>query len=63
MISLLVWLLALVLVFGVIFYVINLLQLPSPFGQIALAIVGLIFVLLLVSVLLGEVPLRPVTIR
>jgi hypothetical protein len=58
MIALLIWILVLCLVFGVIFYVIQLLPLPPPFGTIALAIVGLIFVLVLVSAVLGEIPLR-----
>ena len=60
MISLLVWILVLVLVFGVVIYVVQLLPLPAPFGQIALAVVALIFVLLIISMLLGGIPLQPV---
>lgn len=59
MIALLIWLLVLCLVFGVIVWVIQQLPLPSPFGSIAIAIVGLIFILILVSMVLGEIPLRP----
>jgi hypothetical protein len=60
MITLLIWLLVLVLVFGVVLYVVQLLPLPAPFGQIALAVVALIFVLLIISMLLGGIPLQPV---
>jgi len=60
MITLLIWLLVLVLVFGVVIYVVQLLPLPHPFGQIALAVVALIFVLIIVSMLLGGIPLQPV---
>jgi len=60
MITLLIWLLVLVLVFGVVIYVVQLLPLPAPFGQIALAVVALIFVLLIISMLLGGIPLQPV---
>ena len=49
MITLLIWILVLVLVFGVVLYVVQLLPLPHPFGQIAIAIVALIFVLLIIS--------------
>jgi hypothetical protein len=59
MISLLVWTLVLLLVLGVIIWVIQLLPLPPPFGNIAIAIVALIFILILVSALLGDLPLRP----
>jgi len=60
LIQLLIWALVLVLVFGVVFYVIQLLPLPAPWGNIAIAIVALIFVLILISALLGELPIgRP----
>jgi len=60
MITLLVWLLVFILVFGVIIWVIQMIPLPAPFGNIAIAIIALIFVLLLVSMLLGDLPLRPI---
>lgn len=63
MISLLIWLLVLCLVFGVIVWVIQMIPLPSPFAQIAMAIVALIFILVLVSMLLGEIPLRGPVLR
>lgn len=56
MISLLIWVLALLLVFGVIAYVIQLLPLPPPFATIAMAILALVFVLILIGMLL---PLPP----
>lgn len=63
MITLLIWVLILCLVFGVIVWAIQLIPLPTPFGQIALAVVALIFILVLVGMLLGDVPLRPMTLR
>jgi hypothetical protein len=57
MISLLVWLLVLCLILGLIIWVIQMIPLPQPFGTIAIAIVAVIFILILVSFLLGEVPL------
>ena len=63
MISLLIWLLVLCLVMGVIIWVVQQLPLPAPFGTIAIAIVALIFILILVGMLLGDVPLRPILLR
>jgi hypothetical protein len=63
MITLLIWLLVLLLVLGVIIWVIQLLPLPPPFGNIAIAIVALIFILILVSALLGDLPLRPIRLQ
>ena len=57
MISLLVWVLILCLVFGLVVWVIQQIPLPSPFGPIAMAVIGIIFILIIVSVLLGEIPL------
>jgi hypothetical protein len=62
-ITLLIWILVLCLVFGVVFYVIQLLPLPPPFHQIALAIVALIFVLIIISMLLGGIPLHPIRLQ
>jgi len=58
MISLLIWLLVLCLVMGVIVWIIQQIPLPAPFGMIATAIVAPIFILILVSVLMGEIPVR-----
>ena len=63
MITLLIWVLILCLVFGVIVWAIQLIPLPTPFGHVALAVVALIFILILVGMLLGDVPLRPMTLR
>jgi hypothetical protein len=63
MITLLIWLLVLLLVLGVIVWVIQMLPLPPPFGNIAIAIVALIFILILVSALLGDLPLRPIRLQ
>lgn len=63
MITLLIWLLVLLLVLGVVVWVIQLLPLPPPFGNIAIAIVALIFILVLVSALLGDLPLRPIRLQ
>ena len=60
MITLLIWILVLVLVFGVLAWVVQQLPLPAPFGSIALAVLALIFILIIVSAVLGEMPLpRP----
>lgn len=63
MISLLIWVLVLVLVMGLIVWIIQQLPLPAPFGPIAIAIIGLVFILILVSMLLGEIPLRPLRLQ
>ena len=63
MIALLIWLLVLILVMGFIVWVIQQLPLPAPFGTIAIGIVGLVFILVLVSMLLGEIPLRPLRLQ
>ncbi len=53
MIELLIWVLVLAIVFGVVVYIVQLLPLPAPFGTIAMAVVGLIFLLVLIRLLLG----------
>jgi len=63
MIALLVWVLVLLLVLGFIIWVVQQIPLPPPFGTIAIGLVGLIFILILVSMLLGEIPLHPVLLR
>jgi len=62
-ITLLIWVLVLCLVFGVVFYVIQLLPLPAPFHHIAYAIIALIFVLILISMLMGGLPLAPIRLQ
>jgi hypothetical protein len=63
MLSLLIWLLVLVLIFGIVVWIVQLMPIPAPFGQVALAIVGLIFVLIIVSALLGDFPIRSLGMR
>lgn len=53
MIELLIWVLVMAIVFGVVVWIVQQLSLPPPFGTVALAVVGLIFLLVLVRVLLG----------
>jgi hypothetical protein len=53
MISLLIYALLLLVVFGVIFYVIDLLPLPGNFAMIAKIIVGLVLLLILINMVLG----------
>jgi heme A synthase len=55
MISLLIYVLVLLIVFGVVFYCIRLLPLEEPFKTIAIVIVLLIFVLVLLGVV-GIIP-------
>jgi len=50
-------------VLGFIIWVVQQIPLPPPFGTIAIGLVGLIFILILVSMLLGEIPLHPVLLR
>lgn len=63
MLTLLIWILVLCLFFGVILYVVQLLPLPAPFHHIAYAIIALIFVLLIISMLLGGIPLAPIRLQ
>jgi hypothetical protein len=53
MIPALITLLVYCLVFGVLYYVISLLPLPPPFGQIAQIVLALILLLVVVDLLLG----------
>ncbi len=53
MIELLIWVLVLAIVFGVVIWIVQQLPLPPPFGTIALAVVGLIFLLIIIRLLLG----------
>jgi len=62
-ITLLIWLLFLCLVMGIAVWIIRLIPLPEPFGTIAIAVLGLIFLLIIVSVLLGDFPLRPLRLN
>lgn len=52
MIDLLIALLVAVIVGGILYYIITLIPLPHPFKPIALAILGLIILLILLSYLL-----------
>lgn len=54
----LIWLLILLIVFAVLFYVIDLLPLDTNLNRIAKAIVGVILLLVLLSALFGSPILR-----
>lgn len=58
MVDLLVWLLFIVIIMGLAVWIIQQLPIPPPFGNIAIAIIGVICLLLLVSVLMGVAPFR-----
>ena len=53
MIDALVYILILCLIFGVIYYVLQMLPLPPPFALIVQVILALVLVLLLLDILLG----------
>jgi len=60
MISLLLYILVLVLIFGIIYYVFtNLITLPHPFNIIVQLVIALIFVLMILSLLFGAIPIAP----
>jgi hypothetical protein len=52
MLSVLIWLLIVVLVVGIVFWILGLLGLPQPWLNVARAIVGLIFLVWLLTWLL-----------
>ena len=62
MLNLLLTLLILCLVFGIVYWIVGLLPIPAPFNNIVLAIVGIIFLIYLLSMLFGAAP-APVFIR
>ena len=57
LIALLVWLLVLILIFGLIYWVINQLSLPEQAKTAALIVLALLFVLFLLGALFGAVQL------
>jgi hypothetical protein len=63
-VDLLLYVVILLIVFGAIFYVIQLLPIPYPFGLIAQIVVGVILVVFLLSLLVGVYPFRgPLIVR
>jgi hypothetical protein len=54
--SLLIYLLVLVLIFGLIVYAVRMLPLPAPWNQVALVVVALIFILLLLNAFMPLLP-------
>lgn len=58
MIEFLISLVILCLVFGLIYYIVTLIPLPEPFKKIAVIAVLLIFVLVLLGMFTGSVPMR-----
>ncbi len=59
MISVLVTILVLCLIFGLIWWIVSLLPLPPPFGQVARVVVAVIFLLIVLYELLPLVNLHP----
>jgi hypothetical protein len=57
MVGLLISLLILIIVFGLLYYIVTLLPLPQPFKNIAVILVLLIFVIILLSIALGGIPM------
>ena len=53
MISLLVTILVSCIIFGLIWWILSLVPLPAPFGQIARVVVAVIFAIWLIYLLLG----------
>jgi hypothetical protein len=56
MIPLLVWFLGLVIIFGLIWWVIQMIPLPQPFATVAQVVIAVIFVIILLSLLLQLAP-------
>ena len=52
MISLLLTILILCLVFGLLYWIVNLLPLPAPFGQVARVVVAILFLVIVLYELL-----------
>ena len=57
MIALLINILILILIFGVLYYLVTLIPLPPPFLTIAQVVILVVFVLMLLGIFLGSVPL------
>ena len=58
MISFLIWIVILLLIFGVLFYVIDMLPfIEPPFKNVAKALLALVFVIILLGALMGAVPM------
>lgn len=57
MIDFLIWIVILCIVFGLIYYIVGLLPLPEPFKKIAIVAVLVIFLLVILLALLGNVPM------
>ena len=53
MISLLVYVLVMCIVFGLIWWILSVIPLPAPFGQVARVVVVVIFCIILIYMLLG----------
>lgn len=58
MIDFLIWVVVMCVVFGLLYYIVTLLPLPEPFGKIAVVAVLVIFILVLLGALTGQVPMR-----
>lgn len=63
MIDFLIYIIVLCIIFGLIYYVVTLLPLPEPFKKIATIATLVVFVLVLLSALLGGIPLPRLPVR
>lgn len=57
MINLLIYVVVLCIVLGLVYYIVTLLPLPEPFKNVAVIAILLIFILLLLGVLFGGIPM------
>lgn len=57
MIELLIWIVVLCIIFGLIYYIVTLIPLPPPFKNIAMIAILVIFLLVLLFALMGQVPM------
>ena len=55
LITLLIYILILGLIFGLVYWIIGQVPLPEPFGMIARVIVGVIFIIVLLSMVFGGI--------
>lgn len=55
LIDFLIWVVVLCIVFGLVYYIVTLLPLPEPFKKIATIAVLVIFLLVLLSALMGGI--------
>lgn len=57
MIDVLIWIVILCIIFGLVYYIVTLMPLPAPFKNIAMIAILVIFLLVLLFALMGQVPM------